>query len=85
MLRIRLLNSIDTLLGRSSTSHSSPHSDKYGVKSIGRLMGAIHSSIGQEAVAMGVCANLKLDDYGIEIDELTDEQKKYLASWEEGT
>ncbi|MBN1156761.1 adenosylhomocysteinase [Candidatus Woesearchaeota archaeon] len=30
-------------------------------------------------------AELKLEDYGIEIDELDEEQKKYLASWEEGT
>ncbi len=30
-------------------------------------------------------ARLKLASMGIEIDSLTDEQKKYLASWEEGT
>jgi adenosylhomocysteinase len=30
-------------------------------------------------------ARLKLASMGIEIDTLTDEQKKYLASWEEGT
>jgi adenosylhomocysteinase len=30
-------------------------------------------------------AELKLQSMGIEIDVLTEEQKKYLASWEEGT
>jgi adenosylhomocysteinase len=30
-------------------------------------------------------ARLKLDSMGIGIDRLTPEQKKYLASWQEGT
>jgi len=30
-------------------------------------------------------ARLKLASMGITIDELTDEQQKYLSSWEEGT
>jgi adenosylhomocysteinase len=30
-------------------------------------------------------ARLKLDTMGIEIDELTEEQARYLASWNEGT
>ena len=30
-------------------------------------------------------ARLKLEAMGVEIDTLTDEQEKYLASWEEGT
>jgi adenosylhomocysteinase len=30
-------------------------------------------------------ARLKLETMGVEIDVLTDEQKKYLTSWEEGT
>ena len=30
-------------------------------------------------------AGLKLEAMGVEIDELTDEQERYLASWEEGT
>ncbi len=30
-------------------------------------------------------AKLKLKTMGVEIDELTDEQRKYLESWEEGT
>jgi adenosylhomocysteinase len=30
-------------------------------------------------------ARLKLDAMGIGIDELTEEQKRYLATWESGT
>jgi adenosylhomocysteinase len=30
-------------------------------------------------------ANAKLNSMGISIDELTEEQKEYLASWEMGT
>ena len=30
-------------------------------------------------------AKLQLDSMGIKIDVLTEEQKKYLSSWEEGT
>jgi len=30
-------------------------------------------------------AKLKLETMGIEIDELTDEQKRYMESWKEGT
>ena len=30
-------------------------------------------------------AKLKLATMGVEIDELTEEQAKYLASWDEGT
>ena len=30
-------------------------------------------------------AKLKLATIGVEIDELTEEQAKYLASWDEGT
>ncbi len=30
-------------------------------------------------------AELKLAAMGVKIDELTEEQKRYLASWEEGT
>jgi adenosylhomocysteinase len=32
-----------------------------------------------------VVAQLKLNSLGVNIDELSDEQKKYLESWEEGT
>ena len=32
-----------------------------------------------------VVAQLKLKSLGVNIDELSDEQKKYLESWEEGT
>lgn len=37
-----------------------------------------------EIIDRGI-AQLKLDSMGIKIDMLTDEQKKYLTSWEEGT
>ena len=30
-------------------------------------------------------ARLKLDSLGVKIDELTDEQRRYLASWDMGT
>ena len=30
-------------------------------------------------------ARMKLETMGIKIDRLTDEQKKYLAEWQEGT
>jgi adenosylhomocysteinase len=30
-------------------------------------------------------ARLKLDSLGVRIDKLTDEQRRYLASWELGT
>jgi adenosylhomocysteinase len=30
-------------------------------------------------------ARLKLESTGVEIDQLTEEQAKYLASWDEGT
>jgi adenosylhomocysteinase len=30
-------------------------------------------------------ARLKLETLGVEIDQLTEEQAKYLASWDEGT
>ena len=30
-------------------------------------------------------ARLKLASIGVRIDELTEEQRKYLSSWEEGT
>jgi adenosylhomocysteinase len=30
-------------------------------------------------------ARLKLESMGVNIDALTDEQRKYLASWDQGT
>jgi adenosylhomocysteinase len=33
----------------------------------------------------GLVANLKLETMGLSIDELTERQRKYLESWEEGT
>jgi adenosylhomocysteinase len=37
-----------------------------------------------ESIDAGI-AKLKLESLGVEIDSLTEEQKKYLQSWEEGT
>jgi adenosylhomocysteinase len=49
-----------------------------------------HASLKNEVVRMPEqidreIASLKLKTMGYEIDELTDRQKKYLASWDEGT
>jgi len=35
--------------------------------------------------ALLLLQGLQLEAMGIDIDELTEEQKKYLNSWEEGT
>ena len=40
---------------------------------------ALPANVDQEIAA------LKLKSEGVEIDKLTNEQKKYLASWKEGT
>ena len=42
-------------------------------------------SFANQALCAAHLARLKLDSMGITIDELTDEQLKYLSSWEEGT
>ncbi|MBN2067887.1 MAG: adenosylhomocysteinase [Candidatus Diapherotrites archaeon] len=55
---------------------------EYGVKNKGKLEAKVH--ILPEEVDQGI-ATLKLKTLGIKIDELTEEQKKYLASWQEGT
>lgn len=55
---------------------------EYGVKNKGKLGPKVHvlpPEIDEEI------ARLKLKAIGVEIDELTEEQKKYLASWQEGT
>jgi adenosylhomocysteinase len=55
---------------------------EYMVKNKGKLEIKVHPV--PEAIDKEV-ARLKLRAMGIEIDSLTPEQKKYLASWEEGT
>ena len=55
---------------------------EYMVKNKGKLEIKVHPV--PEAIDKEV-ARLKLRAMGIEIDNLTPEQKKYLASWEEGT
>ena len=55
---------------------------EYGVKNKGKLDAKVHvlpTEIDDKI------ATLKLKALGIKIDELTDEQKKYLSSWKEGT
>ena len=52
------------------------------LKSKGELGNAVHALPREVDVEI---ATLKLKAMGIEIDELTDEQARYLASWEEGT
>jgi len=55
---------------------------EYGVKNRGKLEAKVH--VLPEEVDQKI-AKLKLDAMGITIDKLTEEQKKYLASWQEGT
>jgi adenosylhomocysteinase len=55
---------------------------EYLVKNKGKLEIKIHTV--PELIDKEI-ARLKLKSMGIEIDTLTPEQKKYLASWEEGT
>ena len=52
------------------------------LKSKGELSNAVHALPREVDVEI---ATLKLKAMGIEIDELTEEQARYLASWEEGT
>ena len=54
----------------------------YIVKNRGKLEPRVYSV--PEEIDKQV-ARLKLDSMGIEIDKLTAEQQKYLASWQEGT
>jgi adenosylhomocysteinase len=55
---------------------------EYAVKTRGTLEAKVHEL--PEELDMEV-ARLQLESTGIEIDVLTAEQKKYLASWQEGT
>jgi adenosylhomocysteinase len=57
-------------------------STEWSVKNRGRLEHKVHQ-VPKEVDEW--VANLKLPTMGIDIDVLTDEQKKYLASWEMGT
>jgi adenosylhomocysteinase len=50
-----------------------------GITTLERKVYAVPANIDREIAA------LKLRTMGIEIDELTEKQRKYLASWEEGT
>jgi len=55
---------------------------EYGVKNRGKLAPKVHQL--PKEIDMEV-AQLQLEAMGIRIDTLTDEQVKYLSSWEEGT
>jgi len=55
---------------------------EYLAKNGGRLEASVHPV--PEDIDRQV-ARLKLTAMGVEIDSLTEEQRKYLASWEEGT
>ena len=55
---------------------------EYGVKNKGKLEPKVYQL--PEEIDMNV-ARLQIESMGIEIDTLTDEQIKYLASWQEGT
>ena len=57
-------------------------SAEYIVKSKGKLENKVY--VVPEDIDKNI-AKLKLAAMGIEIDSLTEEQKKYLASWETGT
>jgi adenosylhomocysteinase len=55
---------------------------EYAVKNRGKLEKKVHRI--PQAIDSEI-ARLKLESMGVKIDSLTDEQKKYLASWEMGT
>ena len=55
---------------------------EYFVKNAGKLKAEVYT-IPKEMDQM--IAALKLESLGIKIDKLTEEQKKYLSSWSEGT
>jgi len=55
---------------------------EYLAKNDGKLEASVHPV--PEDIDRQV-ARLKLTAMGIEIDNLTEEQRKYLAGWEEGT
>lgn len=55
---------------------------EYIVKNAGKLENIVHSV--PEEIDRGI-ARIKLEAMGVHIDKLTEEQEKYLNSWEEGT
>lgn len=55
---------------------------EYGIKNKGKLEAKVHTL--PEETDREI-ARLQLEAMGIEKDELTEEQEKYLSSWEEGT
>ncbi len=55
---------------------------EYGIKNKGKLKAGMHNL---PAKVDEDIARLKLKTIGVTFDKLTEEQKKYLASWQEGT
>ena len=55
---------------------------EFGIKNKGKLKAGVHVLPRQIDDKI---AELKLDSMGIKKDVLTEEQKKYLSSWKEGT
>lgn len=55
---------------------------EYIVKNAGKLENIVHSV--PEEIDRGI-ARIKLEAMGVHIDKLTEQQEKYLNSWEEGT
>lgn len=55
---------------------------EYLVQNRGKLKVGVHT---MPAELDQMIAQLKLESLGIKIDQLTDEQKRYLTSWNEGT
>jgi len=55
---------------------------EYLVRHAGELEARVH---GVPAEIDREIARLKLASRGVEIDQLTDAQRKYLASWDQGT
>ncbi|MDO8624594.1 MAG: adenosylhomocysteinase, partial [Candidatus Diapherotrites archaeon] len=55
---------------------------EYGIKNKGKLKAGVHVLSPEVDASI---AQLKLDSLGIKMDELTQAQKDYLASWKEGT
>ena len=57
-------------------------SAEYAVQNAGTLERKVYSV--PQAIDEEI-ARLKLATMGVDIDQLTEEQEKYLASWDEGT
>jgi adenosylhomocysteinase len=57
-------------------------SSEYAVKNKGKLGNSVHTVPG---IVEDTVSRLKLECMGIRIDELTEDQKRYMSGWEHGT